>query len=428
MRCSSPSGPMRLMPWVRAWATRCAASWASTASNSVPGEPWGCGSWVVVSVMWCLLRCAIGTLCHGVTPLYLQSRQGTGLRNLRTAVGAEIDLGWGGSAAVAAASGGADLGVGDVVREECVELGGLGGGVAEAAADDFDGDAGVDELGGVGVAELVDVDLDSGCFAVALPAVVGGIVGQRSAVAVDAGAEGGAKPVAGAGEVELEEGDVAAVVEEDGANGASLAVDADVFVVLAEVEVFEVEAADFGGAGSADVDRLEQDPVAEPVEGHVLARPSAADLTQDPGDVVGRGGPGQGLGHLDGVDLVHGVGVEAVLTDGPPAERGDGGAFALAGRGRQFADVGEECADGVGGEACEFAVPVGGELEEVAAVGADGVSGGVGVLLVGEEVVQVAGEGVVAAALFDDHRIHVAAPFAKLPDNRESNGPRRGGG
>src|SRR6266705_1381822 len=80
MRCSSPSGPMRLMPWVRAWATRCAASWASTASNSVPGEPWGCGSWVVVSVMWCLLRCAIGTLCHGVTPLYLQSLPARGRR------------------------------------------------------------------------------------------------------------------------------------------------------------------------------------------------------------------------------------------------------------------------------------------------------------------------------------------------------------
>jgi hypothetical protein len=47
-----------------------------------------------------------------------------------------------------------------------VELGGLGGGVAEASADDFDGDAGVDEFGGVGVAELVDVDLDSGLLAV----------------------------------------------------------------------------------------------------------------------------------------------------------------------------------------------------------------------------------------------------------------------
>jgi hypothetical protein len=153
---------------------------------------------------------------------------------------AEIDLGCGwriverlgaGSAAVAAASGGAYLGVGDLVGEQ--ELGGLGGGVAEAAADDFDGDAGVDEFGGVGVAELVDVDLDSGRFAVALPPVVGGVVGQGASVAVDAGAKGGSEPVAGAGEVELEEGDVAAVVEEDGADGAALAADADVFVVLA---------------------------------------------------------------------------------------------------------------------------------------------------------------------------------------------------
>jgi len=40
------------------------------------GRALGCGVWVVVSVMWCLLRCAIGTLCHGVTPLYLQSLAG----------------------------------------------------------------------------------------------------------------------------------------------------------------------------------------------------------------------------------------------------------------------------------------------------------------------------------------------------------------
>ncbi|WP_424533191.1 hypothetical protein ACOZ38_22715 [Sphaerisporangium viridialbum] len=37
--------------------------------------------------------------------------------------------------------------------------------------------------------------------------------------------------------------------------------------------VIEVQAADFGGVCSADVDRLEQHSVAEPVEGDVLARP-----------------------------------------------------------------------------------------------------------------------------------------------------------
>jgi hypothetical protein len=76
------------------------------------------------------------------------------LRNLRTVLVAEIDLGlrlgkcgaFGGrSAAVAAAAGGADLGVGDLVGEQGVELGGLGGGVAQASADSFDGDASVDE-------------------------------------------------------------------------------------------------------------------------------------------------------------------------------------------------------------------------------------------------------------------------------------------
>jgi hypothetical protein len=128
-----------------------------------------------------------------------------------------------------------------------------------ASADSFDGDASVDEFGGVGVAELVDVDLNAGGFAVVLPAMVGGVVGERAAVPVDAGAERRAVPVAGAGEVEVEEGDVAAVVEEDGADGAALAVDADVLVVLPEVEVLDVEAADFGGAGPTHVGRLEQD-------------------------------------------------------------------------------------------------------------------------------------------------------------------------
>jgi hypothetical protein len=185
-----------------------------------------------------------------------------------------------------------------------------------ASADSFDGDASVDEFGGVGVAELVDVDLNAGGFAVVLPAMVGGVVGERAAVPVDAGAERRAVPVAGAGEVEVEEGDVAAVVEEDGADGAALAVDADVLVVLPEVEVLDVEAADFGGAGPTHVGRLEQDPVAEDVEQHVFARPPAADRVQHLGDVVGLGGAGQGLGHLDGVDLVHGVGAQQVVADG----------------------------------------------------------------------------------------------------------------
>ena len=117
---------------------------------------------------------------------------------------------------------------------------------------------------------------------------------------------------------------------------------------LPEVEVLDVEAADFGGAGPTHVGRLEQDPVAEDVERHVFARPPAADRVQHFGDVVGLGGAGQGLGHLDGVDLVHGVGAQQVVADGPFAEGGDGGALALAGRRRQLADVGEERADRVG--------------------------------------------------------------------------------
>nr|WP_246266666.1 hypothetical protein [Nonomuraea typhae] len=54
------------------------------------------------------------------------------------------------------------FGAGVVVGQERVELGGFGGGVAEAPADRFDGDTDVDEFGGVGAPERVDVDLDFG--------------------------------------------------------------------------------------------------------------------------------------------------------------------------------------------------------------------------------------------------------------------------
>ena len=45
---------------------------------------------------------------------------------------------------LALAAGGADFGVGDLVGEQGVGLGGLGGRVAEAAAYDLDGDAAVE--------------------------------------------------------------------------------------------------------------------------------------------------------------------------------------------------------------------------------------------------------------------------------------------
>ena len=86
---------------------------------------------------------------------------------------------------LAFAACGADLGVGDLVGEQGVDLGGLGRGVAQAAAHDLDGDAAVDQLGGVRVAELVDADPSTGGNAVLLPPVVRRIVGQRAAPAVD---------------------------------------------------------------------------------------------------------------------------------------------------------------------------------------------------------------------------------------------------
>src|SRR5205823_1886181 len=71
---------------------------------------------------------------------------------------------------------------------------------------------GVDQFGGVGVAQLVDVDGHPGGGAVAGPPVVGGVVGQWPAGSVDAGPKQRPGGVAGPGQVELEQGNVAAVV------------------------------------------------------------------------------------------------------------------------------------------------------------------------------------------------------------------------
>src|SRR5215471_1460236 len=92
-------------------------------------------------------------------------------------------------------------------------------------------------LGSVGMAELVDPDLDPGGGAVLLPPAVRRVVGQRPAAAVDGRAEQRSGGVPAAGEVEPEKGDIAAVVEQDGADGAALAVDAGVLVVQPQVQV-----------------------------------------------------------------------------------------------------------------------------------------------------------------------------------------------
>jgi hypothetical protein len=123
----------------------------------------------------------------------------------------------------------------------------------------------------MGVAELVDAEVDPGLGAVALPAVVGGVVGQRPAAAVDAGPEQRPARVPGPGQVQLDQGDVPAVIEQHGARGAALAVDARVFVVQPQVQVLDVQAADLAGPGAAHVGGLEQHLVPQPVQRQVLA-------------------------------------------------------------------------------------------------------------------------------------------------------------
>lgn len=65
-------------------------------------------------------------------------------------------------------------------------------------------------------------------------------------MASSGGADFGVGDVAVEEGVELEKGDVAAVVEENGTDSAALSVDTDVFVVLAQVEVLDIQSARFG--------------------------------------------------------------------------------------------------------------------------------------------------------------------------------------
>ncbi len=90
------------------------------------------------------------------------------------------------------------------------------------------------------------------------------------------------------------------------------------------------------------------------------------------------------------------------------AEGGHRGALALAAGGRQLRDPGEIRAHRDDGQLGDLAVVVRGELQEVTAVGAQGVTGGAGVGQVGEEVVQVPGERMLAAEPAGDDRIHAA--------------------
>ena len=116
------------------------------------------------------------------------------------------------------------------------------------------------------MAQLVDLHADPGRAAVALPAVVGCIVGQRPARPVDAGAEQRPGGVAGAGQVQPEQRDVAAVVQQHRPHGAALAVDAHVLVVRAQVQVLDVEPACLGG------------PLVTLANCTLIARRSSADL------------------------------------------------------------------------------------------------------------------------------------------------------
>ena len=90
---------------------------------------------------------------------------------------------------------------------------------------------------------------------------------------------------------------------------------------------------------------LEQHPVPQNVNRHVLARPPRADRIQHRRHAAGGRRPGQRPGNLDGVDAIHRAGVQQVVPDGPPAERRDRRALAFAGQGGLPADLAEERPD-----------------------------------------------------------------------------------
>jgi hypothetical protein len=90
------------------------------------------------------------------------------------------------------------------------------------------------------------------------------------------------------------------------------------------------------------------------------------------------------------------------MPDGPLAERGDRGALALA-RGRGLpGDLAEERPDRLRGQLPDLAVVMGGEGDQVSAVGADRVTRLVRVRQVGEEIIDVAGERVAGQDLTGD--------------------------
>jgi hypothetical protein len=94
------------------------------------------------------------------------------------------------------------------------------------------------------------------------------------------------------------------------------------------------------------------------------------------GDVGGRGRTGQGLRDLDGVDPVHRVGLQQVVADRPLGEGGDRGALTLAAGRGQLGELGQVGADWRRGQFTDLLAVVGGEGDQVAAVGAPGVGRG----------------------------------------------------
>jgi len=87
-----------------------------------------------------------------------------------------------------------------------------------------------------------------GVARVGAPARVHGLVADRGAVTVLLGPQQRSVLIAGRAEVAAQQRDQLRVVEQDGAAPAAFAEHADVLVVAAEVEVFDMQAERFSGA------------------------------------------------------------------------------------------------------------------------------------------------------------------------------------